>query len=63
MWLSWIAHYKISKARQFYNDTVTKYNDAIMVFPNSILAGMFGFRRIALLEAQESEKEVIKIKV
>lgn len=54
---------KISKARQFYNDTVTKYNDAIMVFPNSILAGMFGFRRIALLEAQESEKEAIKIKV
>ena len=54
---------KISKASQFYNDTVTKYNDAIMVFPNSILAGMFGFRRTALLEEQESEKEAIKIKV
>lgn len=54
---------KISKARQFYNDTVTKYNDAIMVFPNSLLAGLFGFHRIALLEVQASEKEVIKIEV
>ena len=52
---------KISKARQFYNDTVTKYNDAIMIFPNSILANLFGFRRIALLEAKESEKEAIKM--
>lgn len=54
---------KISKARQFYNDTVTKYNDAIMVFPNSLLAGLFGFHRIALLEVKETEKEVIKIEV
>ena len=52
---------KISKARQFYNDTVTKYNDAIMIFPNSILANLFGFRRIALLEAKEPEKEAIKM--
>lgn len=52
---------KISKARQFYNDTVTKYNDAIMIFPNSILANLFGFRRIALLEAKEPEKETIKM--
>ena len=54
---------KISKARQFYNDTVTKYNDAIMIFPNSLLAGLFGFHRIALLEVQASEKEAIKIEV
>lgn len=54
---------KISKARQFYNDTVTKYNDAIMIFPNSLLAGLFGFHRIALLEVQASEKESIKIEV
>ena len=54
---------KISKARQFYNDTVTKYNEAIMIFPNSLLAGLFGFHRIALLEVQASVKEAIKIEV
>lgn len=52
---------RISKARQFYNDTVTKYNDAIMVFPNSVIAGLFGFGRIMLLEAADSERETIKI--
>ena len=30
---------KIVMARQFYNDTVTKYNTAIMMFPRSIFAG------------------------
>lgn len=52
---------RISKARQFYNDTVTKYNDAIMVFPDSIIAGMFGFHRISLLEVKESEREAVKM--
>lgn len=52
---------RISKARQFYNDTVTKYNDAIMVFPNSMIAGIFGFHRISLLEAKESEREAVKM--
>ncbi len=52
---------RISKARQFYNDTVTKYNDAIMVFPDLIIAGMFGFHRISLLEAKESEREAVKM--
>ena len=52
---------RISKARQFYNDTATKYNDAIMVFPNSIIAKLFGFRCVALLEKKESETENVKI--
>lgn len=52
---------KIAFARQFYNDTVTKYNTAIQMFPRSIIAGMFGFRKIALLEASGTERESIKI--
>lgn len=52
---------RISKARQFYNDTATKYNDAIMVFPNSIIAKLFGFHRVTLLEIKESEAENVKI--
>lgn len=52
---------KIVKARQFYNDVVTKYNTEIMLFPKSIFAGIFGFRNIALLEATEQERESVKI--
>lgn len=39
---------KITKARQFYNDTATRYNTEIMTFPKSIVAAVFKFRRIDL---------------
>ena len=32
---------KIRFARQFYNDTVTEYNQAIQMFPGNLFAGMF----------------------
>src|SRR4029078_4874855 len=34
---------KIAYARQFYNTNVANYNEKIAVFPNVLLAGMFGF--------------------
>ena len=34
---------KVTFSRQFYNDTVTNYNDQIQVFPSNIVAGMFNF--------------------
>lgn len=52
---------KIVKARQFYNDTVTKYNTAIMMFPRSVFAGMFGFKKMELLEASDSERQAIRM--
>jgi len=36
---------KIAYARQFYNDSVMKFNEAIALFPNSIVAGLFGFSK------------------
>ena len=48
-------------ARQFYNDTVTKYNTAIMMFPRSIFAGLFGFRQKDLLAASEEERQAVHI--
>ena len=39
---------KITIARQFYNDTATRYNTEIMTFPKSIVAAVFKFRRIDL---------------
>ena len=52
---------KIVMARQFYNDTVTKYNTAIMMFPRSIFAGLFGFRQKDLLAASEEERQAVHI--
>ncbi|MBD5473908.1 MAG: LemA family protein [Lachnospiraceae bacterium] len=52
---------KIVMARQFYNDIITKYNTAVQVFPKSVMAGIFGFKRKELLEISHSEREPIKL--
>jgi LemA protein len=48
---------KVSFARQAFNDTVMQYNILRESFPNSILAGMFGFTKAELLQATESAEE------
>lgn len=35
---------KISYTRQFYNDTVLKYNNKVEMFPGNIIASMFNFK-------------------
>ena len=50
---------KIGFARQFYNDIAMKFNIAQQVFPGSIVAGMFGFRKSELFEVKDAaEREV-----
>ena len=34
---------KIAYSRQFYNDSVMQFNTSIALFPNNVVAGMFGF--------------------
>lgn len=52
---------KISVARQFYNDTVMKYNTAVMTFPKSIIAKACGFGKLAQLEVSEEDKKPIRL--
>ena len=52
---------KISTARQFYSDTVLKYNDKIQMFPSSIVAGIFGFKEEKFFEANNTERENVKV--
>ena len=53
---------KIAFARQFYNDTVQKYNEAIAVFPNSIIANIFKFNEEPFFQVtNEEEKEAVKV--
>lgn len=51
---------KLSFARQFYNDTVTKYNMKIAVIPANIVASIFGFKPEELfkVESDEARKNV-----
>ena len=46
---------KISFSRQFYNDTVTRYNTKIQVFPSNIIAGMFNFTARDLFKTDNDE--------
>jgi len=52
---------KIAYSRQFYNDTVMKYNISIQQIPNNIVAGMFHFEKKELLETAEEEKITPKV--
>lgn len=51
---------KISFSRQFYNDSVTRYNIKLEVVPSNIIASMFGFKPEELfgVEQEEARKNV-----
>ena len=53
---------KIAFSRQFYNDAATMYNDKLLVFPNNIIGGMFGFKAEALYKIDnDSAKQAPKV--
>ena len=51
---------KISYSRQFYNDTATKYNTKLEIFPTNIIANMFHFEPAELfkVDTEEARKNV-----
>jgi len=46
---------KIAFARQFYNDTVQKFDTQIELFPYNLVAGMLGFQKAAYFTLQEED--------
>lgn len=53
---------KISKYRQFFNDSVFSYNRYRQVFPNSLIADAFKFNKADYFEISEEEKETPRVK-
>ena len=54
---------KISFARQFYNDTVMRFNNKIQMFPSNIFAGMFNFQASTFFETEDAaEREAPQVK-
>ncbi len=51
---------KVAFARQAFNDAVMTFNNKREVFPNSVLAGMFGFQQAALLEIPADQQEQVR---
>ncbi len=46
---------KISFSRQFYNDTVTIYNQKLQIFPSNIIANIFNFKPSELFKTDNDE--------
>ncbi|MFC2066928.1 LemA family protein [Chloroflexota bacterium] len=47
---------KISFSRQFYNDSVLRYNNKTQMFPSNIMAGMMGFKASEFFEVKAAEE-------
>ena len=54
---------RIAFARQAFNDSVLTYNNAAQQAPTNIVAGVFGFRQAAMLEATTTEAERAAVRV
>ena len=52
---------KIAYARQFYNDTVLKYDNKREKFPSNIIANLFGFKDREYFEVAEADREPVKV--
>ena len=52
---------RVAYSRQFYNDEVLKYDNAIESFPGVVFARMFGFQPREYFEAEAAASEAPKI--
>lgn len=53
---------QISAARRAYNQAVTDYNNVIEMFPTNLMANMMHYRRKAVFETDESERQNVNVK-
>lgn len=52
---------KVQAARRFYNTNVRDLNIKIESFPDNVLAGAFGFKKMDLFEIEAAQKEPVKV--
>lgn len=52
---------KVAYSRQFYNSIVKDFNIKVKVFPNAIIASMFGFKEKSFFEVVEADKQPVKV--
>ena len=52
---------RIAYSRQFFNDSVLSYNNAIQTFPRNILAGMFNFEKREFFDAEPEASGPVQV--
>ncbi len=52
---------KIAYSRQYYNDSIMRYNNKIEMFPTNMFAKIFNFEKKDFLETEEKEKGPVKV--
>ncbi|MEA2517036.1 MAG: LemA protein [Actinomycetota bacterium] len=52
---------RIAFSRQFYNEQVLAYDNAIETFPSNTVAGLFNFEPKAYFEAEEASRENVQV--
>lgn len=52
---------EIANSRKYYNGTVRNFNNKIQMFPNNILAKLFGFKEFKMFEANAEEKNNVGV--
>ena len=53
----------IASSRKYYNGCVRQFNNKVEMFPNSILAKIFGYTSKRWFEAKEEERESVRIEL
>ncbi|WP_396178229.1 LemA family protein [Flavobacterium sp.] len=53
---------QILTSRTRFNEAVKPYNNHVLTFPNSLFAGMFGFKEKAYFEATEGAEKPVEVK-
>jgi LemA protein len=53
----------IANARKYYNGVVRIYNNKVEMFPSNIFANIFGYKSKTMFEANETERETVKVEL
>ena len=52
---------RIAFSRQFYNEQVLAYDNALETFPSNMVAGVFNFEQKEYFEAEEASREAVRV--
>ena len=52
---------ELLNARKYYNAIARTFNDKVMVFPQSIVASMFNFKKLDYVKIDEASRENVKV--
>ena len=53
----------LSRFRTIYNEEVNKYNTTVEKVPSNIVASMFAFKKAEFFQAEEEQKDNIKVEI